>query len=155
MFIFLSDEMELSVRNLGMNDKSRLEKIFRTGLDSVTDEQVEQAANRTGRKISKLENSGIPASLEDLWMNIRLLYSMISDAVLGRYKVPYRTIAAIAFTLLYFVNPFDLIPDIIPVVGYIDDAFVVSLCIKFIGTDLEKYRKWMNRDNEKIQELRR
>ena len=155
MFIFLSDEMELSVRNLGMNDKSRLEKIFRTGLDSVTDEQVEQAANRTGRKISKLENSGIPASLEDLWMNIRLLYSIISDAVLGRYKVPYRTIAAIAFTLLYFVNPFDLIPDIIPVVGYIDDAFVVSLCIKFIGTDLEKYRKWMNRDNEKIQELRR
>ncbi|MCD4702070.1 MAG: DUF1232 domain-containing protein [Candidatus Aegiribacteria sp.] len=143
------------MRNLGMNDKSRLEKIFRTGLDSVTDEQVEQAANRTGRKISKLENSGIPASLEDLWMNIRLLYSMISDAVLGRYKVPYRTIAAIAFTLLYFVNPFDLIPDIIPVVGYIDDAFVVSLCIKFIGTDLEKYRKWMNRDNEKIQELRR
>lgn len=143
------------MRNLGRNDKTRLERMFRTGLDSVSDEQVEQSAARAGRKISKLEGSGIPASLEGLWQDIRLLYSMISDAVLGRYKVPYRTVAAVAFTLLYFVNPFDLIPDIIPVVGYIDDAFVVSLCIKFIGTDLEKYRKWMNRDNEQIQELRR
>ena len=67
---------------------------------------------------------------------------MISDSIQGRYKIPLRTIGAISFTLLYFANPFDIIPDVIPFVGYIDDAFVVSLCIKFIGTDLEKYRKW-------------
>ena len=73
---------------------------------------------------------------------------MISDVIRGRYRLPYRTIAAVAFTLLYFVNPFDLIPDIIPVVGYIDDAFVLSLCLKFIGTDLEKYKKWIQSAKE-------
>lgn len=149
MLILMSDEMELSVRNLGKNNETRLERIFHTGLDSVDDEQVEQAAAGAGRKISKLEGSGIPDSLEGLWQDIKLLYSMISDVVKGRYKLPYRTIAAVAFTLLYFVNPFDLIPDIIPVVGYIDDAFVVSLCIKFIGTDLEKYRKWIQSGKKK------
>ncbi len=131
------------MRNLGRNDMTRLEGMFNNGLDSVSDKQVERAATRAERKINKLEGSGIPGSLEGLWQDIRLLYSLITDSVRGRYKVPYRTIGAVAFTLLYLVNPFDLIPDIIPFVGYIDDAFVVSLCIKFIGTDLEKYRKWM------------
>ncbi|MCK5117564.1 MAG: DUF1232 domain-containing protein [Candidatus Aegiribacteria sp.] len=135
--------------DLGKNDKTRLERIFRNGLDSVDDEQVEQAATETGRKIGRLEGTGIPDSLEGLWQDIKLLYSMISDVVRGRYRLPYRTIATVAFTLLYFVNPFDLIPDIIPVVGYIDDAFVVSLCLKFIGTDLEKYRKWIQSEKEK------
>ena len=141
--------MELAMRDLEKNDKTRLERMFRTGLDSVNDEQVEQAATHAGRKIGRLEGAGIPDSLEGLWKDIKLLYSMISDVVRGRYKLPYRTIAAVAFTLMYFVNPFDLIPDIIPVVGYIDDAFIVSLCIKFIGTDLEKYRKWIQSEKEK------
>ena len=136
------------MRNLGKNDKTRLERMFRAGLDSVNDEQVEQAAARTDRKINKLEGTGIPDSLEGVWQDIKLLYGMISDVVTGRYKLPYRTIAAIAFTLLYFVNPFDLIPDMIPFVGYMDDAFVVSLCLKFIGTDLEKYRKWIHLEDK-------
>lgn len=149
MFTLLRNEMEFSMKDLEKNEKTRLERMFRTGLDSVNDEQVERAAKHTGRKIGRLEGTGIPDSLESLWKDIKLLYSMISDVVRGRYKLPYRTIAAIAFTLLYFVNPFDLIPDIIPVVGYIDDAFVVSLCVKFIGTDLEKYRKWMQSEKKK------
>ncbi len=135
--------MELSMRDLGKNEKNWLERMFHTGLDSVDDEQIEQAETWAGRKIGRLEGSGIPDSLEGLWQDIKLLYGMISDTVRGRYKLPYRTVAAVVFTLLYFVNPLDLIPDLIPVVGYIDDAFVVSLCIKFIGTDLEKYKKWI------------
>lgn len=142
MFTLLPNEMELSMRYLGKNGKTRLERMFHTGLDSIDDEQIEQAETRAGKKIDRLEGSGIPESLEGLWQDIKLLYSMIRDSITGRYKLPYRTIAAVSFTLLYLVNPFDLIPDIIPVVGYIDDAFVVTLCIKFIGTDLEKYRKW-------------
>lgn len=141
------------MRNLGRNDKTRLERMFRSGLDSINDEQIEQAATRAGRKISKLEGSVIPDSLEGLWQDIKLLYSLVSDVVRGRYRVPYRTIGAVAFTLLYFVNPFDLIPDVIPFVGYIDDAFVVSLCIKFIGTDLEKYRKWIHSEDIHVQEI--
>lgn len=136
------------MRDIGKNSKTRLERIFRSGMDSMDEEHIEQAATRSGRKIEHLEGSGVPDSLEGLWQDIRLLYSMVSDSVRGRYRLPFRTIAAVAFTLLYFVNPFDLIPDIVPVVGYIDDAFVVSLCIKFIGTDLEKYRKWTQSEKE-------
>jgi len=140
------------MRNLGNRDRTRLEEMFHTGRDSVSDEQIEQAASRADRKIRKIEGSGIPESLEGLWKDIKLLYSMVSDSVKGRYKLPLRTIGAISFTLLYFANPFDIIPDMIPFVGYIDDAFVISLCIKFIGTDLDKYRKWKYGENYQFHE---
>jgi len=35
--------------------------------------------------------------------------------------VPRRIILAIVFALLYVLNPVDMIPDAIPVVGYVDE----------------------------------
>jgi len=135
--------------DLDNRDKNRLEKMFQVGRDEVDEEQAEQAALRAGQKINKLEGSGIPDSLESIWQDIRLMYSMISDVIKGNYKVPIRTIGSLAFTLLYFTNPFDLIPDMIPLAGYIDDAFVVGLCAKLIGSDLDRYRIWKKKEQAK------
>lgn len=33
----------------------------------------------------------------------------------------------------------DMVPDVIPNVGYEDDAVVVAFCIKMFRNDLEKY----------------
>jgi len=43
--------------------------------------------------------------------------------------------------LLYFVSPIDFVPDFLPG-GLIDDAFVLSLIIRQIKTDLYKYKEW-------------
>jgi uncharacterized membrane protein YkvA (DUF1232 family) len=55
----------------------------------------------------------------------------------------------IAFTLGYALSPVDLIPDFIPVLGYLDDLFIVPallvLSIKLIPTDvLEESKKIAN-----------
>ena len=74
----------------------------------------------------------------------------------GNYKeVPWGTIAAIVVALLYFVSPIDLIPDFIPVAGYIDDAFVISLAMKFIKDDIERYREWKKNNSNVVAELER
>ena len=44
--------------------------------------------------------------------------------------------------IIYFVSPLDLIPDAIPVLGYIDDAAVLSLVMAAIRSDLEKFQEW-------------
>lgn len=49
---------------------------------------------------------------------------------------------SIVAALIYFVSPFDLIPDYISVVGYVDDAAVVAFVISKISGDVEKYRLW-------------
>lgn len=42
-------------------------------------------------------------------------------------------VAAVIGALLYCVSPFDLIADFIPVIGLLDDLFVISSMLKFLG----------------------
>ena len=71
---------------------------------------------------------------------IRLLVMIVTDWQNGQYRrVPVRTIWTIIFALLYIVGPFDLIPDIIPGMGWLDDAFVVGLVFNAVSHDLRRY----------------
>jgi uncharacterized membrane protein YkvA (DUF1232 family) len=62
-------------------------------------------------------------------------------------RAEYRDMAApklliIIAAIIYFVSPFDVIPDWIPVLGHIDDAFVINLALKSVRTDLDSFMAW-------------
>jgi uncharacterized membrane protein YkvA (DUF1232 family) len=44
--------------------------------------------------------------------------------------------------ILFFVSPFDVIPDWVPVLEHSDDAFVVSLALKSVRGDLDTFMVW-------------
>jgi len=44
--------------------------------------------------------------------------------------------------LIYVLNPFDLVPDVLPVIGQVDDASVFAACLMLIQRDLNQYKKW-------------
>ena len=74
-----------------------------------------------------------------------LLISLIKDYSKGDYKnIPWGSISAIVFALLYVLLPIDLIPDFIPIAGFLDDAAVVALCLRLVRDDLEQYKMWRN-----------
>ncbi|MBN2607703.1 MAG: DUF1232 domain-containing protein [Candidatus Fermentibacteraceae bacterium] len=130
------------MREPGRQDRERLIRIFDRGRNTADQGRIRQAFSRAGRMIEDLERKGIPEGLRKIWADVRDIYGMLRDSITGRYEVPFRSLAAIAVTLLYLANPFDLIPDFIPGIGFIDDVFIVTLCVKFIGTDLDRYRSW-------------
>jgi len=125
--------------------RRRLVRIFDRGRETIDQEGIRSALHRAGRTIGELERKGIPDVLRKIWEDVRDMYALLRDSLAGRYSVPFRTIAAIAVTLLYLANPLDLIPDFIPGVGYIDDVFIVTLCLRFIATDLQAYRRWRSK----------
>lgn len=55
-------------------------------------------------------------------------------------RTPWYAKAVAAFVAAYALSPIDLIPDFIPVVGYLDDLLIVpagiALAIRLIPTDL-------------------
>lgn len=61
--------------------------------------------------------------------------------------MPYNSIIAIIATLLYVHTPIDIIPDVIPGIGFTDDAKAIALCIRVIRDDLQKYQN--RRENQK------
>src|SRR5689334_13242602 len=54
----------------------------------------------------------------------RMLTRLVADPVLPRSAK-----VALAAALVYLASPFDLIPDFIPVVGYLDDLLVAALVV--------------------------
>lgn len=85
-----------------------------------------------------MHNDTLKKYLED----IKLYFQMLGDIFTGKYKkVPMGTIAAIVGTLLYVLSPIDLIPDFLPG-GYLDDAWIVALCLNFTKQDIEEYKKF-------------
>lgn len=76
---------------------------------------------------------------EDLPVLVRAVRAYSS----GEYrKLPWKTVTSIVAALLYFVSPADLIPDFIPVIGYIDDAAVIALVLRGVRGDLTKFERW-------------
>ena len=57
--------------------------------------------------------------------------------------------------IIYFVVPIDLMPDWIPLAGFVDDAAVLVFVIAQIKSDLDKYLKWEadKEDNPDIIDL--
>lgn len=81
--------------------------------------------------------------LEGVWAKMVLLFAVAKDYVNGDYtEMPKRSIVAILGGLIYFLSPIDVVPDFIPVLGFIDDVFVLNLVYKQVLKDLEKYKIW-------------
>ena len=82
-------------------------------------------------------------ALKALLEHGRLILSMVKDYFTGAYReVPYWAIGAASLALIYVLSPVDAIPDIIPGLGYMDDATVLAFCIKLIETELGRYKEW-------------
>jgi uncharacterized membrane protein YkvA (DUF1232 family) len=114
-----------------------------TAAKRVKPADVEKLVEREHDVNAKVKD--VPGKFMKLVNQVKLLFSMIRDYWKGEYKdVPWSTIAAAVGALVYFLSPVDMIPDVIPVIGYIDDAAVVALAVKFVQDDLRKYCTFKN-----------
>lgn len=100
--------------------------------------------NKLGRILNLALRKGMSSDkLKVAWENIRLFISAVRDWMNGEYReIPKRTIIIMVAALLYFISPIDLIPDFIPLTGFLDDATVIGFVFKQVAQDLEKYKVW-------------
>jgi len=83
--------------------------------------------------------------------DVKLLFSMVVDSAKGKYKINHKTFLTIAGALTYVALPTDLIPDFIPGIGFIDDAFVIGYTIKSIKDEIENYKRFKSEKTRKIK----
>lgn len=122
-----------------MDNNEDMDEKVKENFDSFNS-YTEDDADKVLDNEKKIENIMNNETLREYMNNIKNYFMMLKDFVTGKYKnIPVGTISAIIGTLLYVLSPVDLIPDLIPVVGFLDDAAVLALCVKLTQYDVDQY----------------
>ncbi|MDF2556437.1 MAG: hypothetical protein K0R71_265 [Bacillales bacterium] len=104
--------------------------------------QDEKKTNELLQKTIK-KITGNKEKISEIKDKLQLLVEVMKAYREGSYTIiPKRSILMIVATFIYFVNPFDLLPDFVFGLGFLDDATVIGLTFKQISNDLEKFKLW-------------
>lgn len=110
---------------------------------------VAAAALRDENKLKTLVGSAgdklnsAHAGIKSVGNDASTLTNLVKAWMRREYRdVPWSTLLLTAGALVYFVNPLDAIPDILPATGLIDDAGVIGFVLASVKNDIEKFRKW-------------
>jgi uncharacterized membrane protein YkvA (DUF1232 family) len=93
-------------------------------------------------KVNELANSNNVSIVHLLNHYVYTFSLMIKAYVKGDYKkLPIKTLTKIVAVLLYFVSPFDFIPDLLPIIGFTDDLALLFWVANSIKTELDEFDK--------------
>ncbi len=88
------------------------------------------------------------SKLQSIWADLMSICRMLKAWSKGEYRsIPWKTIVLSLATVIYFLNPLDMVPDFIPGVGYIDDAVVLGFVVNSIRKELERFLQWEHQAN--------
>jgi len=83
--------------------------------------------------------------------DVKLLIQLVKDYTKGEYKdLTNSSIILVLVSLIYLVNPVDIIPDFLPG-GFIDDAAVLTFILKKIQTELNIYKDWKSKVEDDVE----
>ncbi|MGY5846471.1 YkvA family protein [Salegentibacter sp. HM20] len=120
--------------------KEQAKKELKKAQKKFSKENLKELFQKESKLISKFINID---TLNEYYRDFTDLFSLLKDWYRGNYKdVPWLVISSIGGALLYVLSPIDLIPDFLPVIGYLDDAAVFAALLKYVRQDLKKYREW-------------
>ncbi|HLO18315.1 MAG TPA: DUF1232 domain-containing protein [Anaerolineales bacterium] len=116
------------------------EEFVKEGAEKVTSKDIETVVDKSEEIQKKFSARGpLKRFIEDG----KMLIALVKDWRTGKYrKALYGTIAAAVFALIYVFNPFDIVPDVLPIIGAVDDAAVIGACLMLVERDLRTYRSW-------------
>ena len=115
-------------------------KYFRTCIkqarENASKSTEEEITAKAEGMISEVRESNVPAFVRQRIDSVQSLVDMTRDqewnlAAQERKKV----IAALA----YFADPHDIIPDNVPVLGYIDDAIMIELVVSELKHEIDSF----------------
>ncbi|GAA4317396.1 hypothetical protein GCM10023115_42830 [Pontixanthobacter gangjinensis] len=124
----------------GKKKKEIDEDFVKTEITKIDDDDVKITMRNQEEISDKIVNSNMLKKYAELG---KIMFGMLKDYRRGVYtKVPWFTIATIAFAMLYILNPLDIVPDFVPGIGYIDDLAVLTFGLRFIESDIHNYLDW-------------
>lgn len=119
--------------------KAQFEKMKHKAEQVIDDpDQVKSIAEKAWEKAKELKGP-----MGQVWEQFKTMIQLVRAWFAGEYKeVPTTSLIAMVAGLMYLLSPIDLIPDFIPVIGYLDDIFVLGVVFTQVAKDLKAFEMW-------------
>ena len=99
---------------------------------------VQEAARKT-KSIPK-------APFKDLWTYFQAMLRLIRAYHRGDYRsIRIANLVLIIGAVMYVLDPWDLIPDWIPGLGFVDDATILAFAVQKTRDTLDDFKAWETR----------
>lgn len=82
-------------------------------------------------------------SLSEAKEKLTIFSRMANAYASGKYRsIPWKAVMTVLAAIIYFLNPLDLIPDFVPLMGLTDDFGVLLWVYNSISTEVDKFLVW-------------
>ncbi|MBP5430469.1 MAG: DUF1232 domain-containing protein [Elusimicrobiaceae bacterium] len=87
-----------------------------------------------------------------LLTDVKTFFAMTRAVVKGQYKMPWKTFFWVLLCAVYFLSPIDMLPDIVPLLGFADDSAFIIFVLLLVHQDLIAFRQAQQTPKETIIE---
>lgn len=106
-------------------------------------EKSKELLDKAYKKTGTYEKSGGP--LSEFWRDLKTLLRMLKAYTRRDYThIAWGSLLLVVAAIIYFVSPIDLLPDWVPLAGFVDDAAVMVFVISQLRADLSRFTRWEN-----------
>ncbi len=105
----------------------------------LTPQQITEAASKLLTSSSALKKT--PDFIATRLSKLDSMINMVNDTGWALSDDDRKRVLS---ALIYFAEPDDVIPDDVPVLGYLDDAIMIELCQRELQHDIEAYEEFVS-----------
>ena len=125
---------------LDSEDRAYFRRLFRTARKAMADQGEEKILGAAKDLLAEVtRDRRTPRFVSEAMATLSDLIGLVEDP---DYRPPAAVRKKMRGLLAYFASPSDLIPDRIPVFGFLDDALMIKLIEQDFRHELNAYRKF-------------
>lgn len=111
----------------------------------LSPQQITDAAQKL---LAESRNVQVPVFIAERLGKLDAMIAMVHDQ---GWALPDEDKQRVLSALTYFADPKDVIPDSVPVLGFLDDAIMIELCVRELKHELDAYEDFTDYRNQEAR----
>jgi uncharacterized membrane protein YkvA (DUF1232 family) len=127
----LSIAIELSDRDL-----EHFQEAKKKAAEAAVGRAAEEVITAASGMLEQARLTTVPDFIAERLTKLNDLIAMLRDE---GWNLPEEDRRNVLSALVYFADPSDIIPDDVPVLGFLDDAIMIEICVRELRPELDAY----------------
>jgi uncharacterized membrane protein YkvA (DUF1232 family) len=122
--------------DLSERDLEHFQEAKAKAAESATSRSEDDIIAAASKLLEGTQKIQVPDFIGERLAKLNDLIAMLRDE---GWNLPAEDRAHVMSALVYFADPSDIIPDDVPVLGFLDDAIMIELCVRELRPELDAY----------------